>query len=294
MPLRVHCPSCQTLLDIADEHAGKSICCPKCREPVQVAALAESAQPIPDNSPPRKSAPVGLIIAAIVGGVLFLCCGAASLIGYLVVYPAYRAAADAAAKAQADQKAKTKPQADDGPVVWQPGNAERWQGLQQVLSQNPGVQLLQWESARWDRTQAYNDTKAMLVAHPDIDGVWTANDDMAMGAIQALKEAGLAGKVLVTGCDGIREMFDAVKEGLGAATIVNDGKYQAELGLAMALAAKQGKLDVASLPHKYRQFEIPAVNVNRENVDQVLHDYVENTPAYDLTNFFAKWSKAIP
>lgn len=173
-------------------------------------------------------------------------------------------------------------------------NAERWQGLQQVLSQNPGIQLLQWESAQWDRTQAYNDTKAMLVAHPDIDGVWTANDDMAMGAIQALKEAGLAGKVLVSGCDGIPEMFDAIKNGLAAATILNDGKYQAELGLAMALAAKEGKLDVASLPQKYRQFEIPAVNVNRENVNQVVHDYLENTPTYDLTDFFAKWSKAIP
>ena len=55
----------------------------------------------------------------------------------------------------------------------------------------------------------------MLVAHPDIDGIWTANDDMAMGAIQALKEAAIAGKVLVTGCDGIPEMFDAIKSGLG-------------------------------------------------------------------------------
>ena len=173
-------------------------------------------------------------------------------------------------------------------------NSERWQGLQQVLSQNPEIQLLQWESAQWDRTQAYNDTKTMLVAHPDIDGVWTANDDMAMGAIQALKEAGLAGKALVTGCDGIPEMLDAIKGGLAAATILNDGKYQAELGLAMALAAKEGKLDVGSLPHKYRQFEIPAVNVNRDNVNQVVHDYLENTPTYDLSNFFAHWSKAIP
>jgi len=173
-------------------------------------------------------------------------------------------------------------------------NAERWQGLQQVLSQNPGVKLVQWESALWDRTRAYNSTKEMLVAHPDIDGVWTANDDMAMGAIQALKEAGLAGKVLVTGCDGIPEIFDAIKSGLAAATIFNDGKYQAQLGLAMSLAAKQGKLDVKSLAHDRRQFEIPAVNVNRENVDQVKHDYIENTPTYDLSDFFAKWSKAIP
>jgi ribose transport system substrate-binding protein len=173
-------------------------------------------------------------------------------------------------------------------------NAERWQGLQQVLAKNPEVQLLQWESAQWDRSQAYKATKEMLVAHPDIDGVWTANDDMAMGAIQALKEASLAGKVLVTGCDGIPEMFDAIKGGLAAATILNDGKYQAQLGLAMTLAAKEGKLDVKSLPQKYRQFEIPAVNVNRENVAQVVHDYIESTPKYDLSNFFAQWSVAIP
>ena len=88
-------------------------------------------------------------------------------------------------------------------------------------------------------------------------------------------------------------MFDAIKAGLAAATILNDGKYQAQLGLAMSLAAKEGKLDVKSLPHKYRQFEIPAVNVNRENVNQVVHDYLEATPTYDLSDFFAQWSVAI-
>jgi ribose transport system substrate-binding protein len=172
-------------------------------------------------------------------------------------------------------------------------NSERWQGLQKVLTDNPGVQLLQWESAQWDRTKAYNATREMLVAHPDVDGVWTANDDMAMGAIQALKDVGLAGKVKVVGCDGIPEMFDAIKGGLAAATVFNDGKYQAQLCLAMALAAKQGKLDVASLPHKYRQFEIPAVDVSASNVSQVVHDYIDNTPTYDLSNFFSRWSVAL-
>jgi ribose transport system substrate-binding protein len=172
--------------------------------------------------------------------------------------------------------------------------AERFQGLQKAISEKSGVQLVQWVAADWDRTKAYNDTKAMLIAHPDIDGVWCANDDMAMGAIQALKEAGLAGKVLVTGTDGIRDMFDAIKSGLAAATVMNDAKYQAGLGLAMSLAAKEGKLDVASQPQKYRQFEIPAVNVNRQNVDQIVDEYITNTPNYDFTNFYARWSVAIP
>jgi hypothetical protein len=62
----------------------------------------------------------------------------------------------------------------------------------------------------------------------------------------------------------------------------------------MSLAAKEGKLDIQSLPHKYRHFEIPAVNVNRENVNQVAHDYLEATPTYDLSDFFAQWSLAVP
>jgi ribose transport system substrate-binding protein len=172
--------------------------------------------------------------------------------------------------------------------------AERFQGLQKALKENPGVELVQWVAGDWDRTKAYNLTREMLIAHPDIDGVWCANDDMAMGAIQALKEANLAGKVLVTGTDGIPELFDAIKAGTAAATVMNDAKYQTGLGLAMSLAAKQGKLDVAGQPQKYRQFEIPAVNVNKANVDQIVHDYIENTPAYDFSNFFAKWSVAIP
>ena len=172
--------------------------------------------------------------------------------------------------------------------------AERFQGLQKALSENPGVQLVQWVAGDGDRTKAYNQTREMLIAHPDIDGVWCANDDMAMGAIQALKEANLAGKVMVTGTDGIPEMFSAIKAGTAIATVMNDAKYQAGLGLAMSLAAKQGKLDVAAQPQKYRQFEIPAVNVNKANVDQIIHDYIDNTPDYDFTNFYARWSVAIP
>lgn len=172
--------------------------------------------------------------------------------------------------------------------------AERFQGLQKALKENPDVKLVQWVAGDWLRTKAYDQTREMLIAYPDIDGVWCANDDMAMGAIQALKESKLAGKVMVTGTDGIPELFDAIKEGTAVATVMNDAKYQASLGLAMSLAAKQGKLKVSTLPQKYRQFEIPAVNVNKANVDQIIHDYIDNTPNYDFSNFFEKWSVMIP
>jgi len=170
----------------------------------------------------------------------------------------------------------------------------RFQGLQDALKENPGVTLLQWESAEWDTTKAYNITKALLAAYPDVDGVWCANDNMGMGAIQALKEAGLAGKVLVTGTDGNPEAFDAIKAGYMTSTEFQDSRYQAQLGLSMCLDAKEGKLDVASLPTKYRSWLIPGVKVNRENVDEFVKEYIDKMPEYDLSDFFANWRGEAP
>lgn len=167
----------------------------------------------------------------------------------------------------------------------------RFKGLQKALAENPGVQLVQWESAEWDRTKGYNLTKAMLVAHPDIDGIWAANDTMAMGAISALKEIGKAGQIKVSGADGIPEIYDAIRQGYACSTVMHDAKYQAQLGLSMALAAKQGKLNVQALPPEKREFIIPGVEVTRENVDKVVNEFVKNTPKYDLSDFWARMVK---
>jgi ribose transport system substrate-binding protein len=167
----------------------------------------------------------------------------------------------------------------------------RFKGLQKALAENPGVELLQWEGGDWDRAKGYNLTKAMLVAHPNVDGVWAANDEMAMGAIQALKEAGKAGQIKVSGCDGIPEIYDAIRAGYASSTVMQDAKYQAQLGLSMALAAKQGKLNVQALPPAKRDFMIPGVQVTKDNLEQVVNEFVKNTPKYDLTDFWARMVK---
>lgn len=163
---------------------------------------------------------------------------------------------------------------------------DRFKGMQNAVKANPGVKLVAYEAADWDRSKAYEKTKNLLVANPDIEGVWAANDNMALGALEALRDAGLAGKVKVVGCDGVDEMFDAIKKGEAAATVYNDAKYQAGIGLSIALAAKNGKIDVASLPKKNRQFFAGAVNVNAANVDEILATYVNGTPKYDYSDYF--------
>ncbi|HTP59993.1 MAG TPA: sugar ABC transporter substrate-binding protein [Spirochaetia bacterium] len=204
----------------------------------------------------------------------------------------------AAGSFTADRLIKTLPNPGEGKILalaGLPGNAssaERWQGLQKVLTDNPGVQVLQPDAAPGDRAKAYDAVRALLASRHDVDGVWAENDETALGALQALKQAGLAGKVKVTGCGGDSEMLEAVTDRLAAATVILDQRYQAELSLAMALAAKQGKLDVASLPRKERMFEISGINVDTSNAAREL-EASRGARWYDLTSFFARWSVAL-
>ena len=69
------------------------------------------------------------------------------------------------------------------------------------------------EVANWDRTQGYNKMQSIIQANPEIDAVISGNDEMALGAIAALKEAGELEGVIVGGFDGSPDAVDAIKAG---------------------------------------------------------------------------------
>jgi ribose transport system substrate-binding protein len=171
---------------------------------------------------------------------------------------------------------------------------DRYKGLENILAKNPGIKLVASDTAEWDRTKAFEKMKSFLVANPDVGGVWAANDNMALGALEALRAAGLAGKVLVTGCDGISEMLDAIAAGEAAATVLNDSFWQGGMGLALALAAKTGKIDLKKTPKEKRQYFARAVEVSQDNVKEVIATYVKGTPKYDWNDLYAFYVRAMP
>ncbi len=91
--------------------------------------------------------------------------------------------------------------------------ATRSNGYETVLSQYPDLEQVASEVANWDRTEGHNKMQSMLQAHPDINGVISGNDEMALGAIAALKEAGKLDDVVVGGFDGSPDAVDAIKAG---------------------------------------------------------------------------------
>lgn len=87
-----------------------------------------------------------------------------------------------------------------------------------VIDQYPDLHLLQKETANWDRQMGKQKMELMLQAHPDITGIIAGNDEMALGAIQALKDQGKLAKVKVLGFDGNNDAAHAVLNGEMVAT----------------------------------------------------------------------------
>ncbi|MCR9088027.1 MAG: D-ribose ABC transporter substrate-binding protein [Rhodobacteraceae bacterium] len=98
--------------------------------------------------------------------------------------------------------------------------ATRSNGYQTVLGQYPGLVKVAEEVANWDRTQGYNKMQSIMQANPEIDAVISGNDEMALGAIAALKEAGRLDGVIVGGFDGSPDAVEAVRNGEMAYTVL--------------------------------------------------------------------------
>jgi erythritol transport system substrate-binding protein len=98
--------------------------------------------------------------------------------------------------------------------------ATRSNGYNTVLSQYPGLEKVAEEVANWDRTQGYNRMQSIMQANPEIDAVISGNDEMALGAIAALKEAGRLEGTIIGGFDGSPDAVDAIKAGEMAYTVL--------------------------------------------------------------------------
>jgi erythritol transport system substrate-binding protein len=91
--------------------------------------------------------------------------------------------------------------------------ATRSNGYDTVLSQYDDLKKVGSQVANWDRTQGHDKMQNLLQAHPDIVGVISGNDEMALGAIAALKEAGKLSAIKVGGFDGSPDAVAAIKAG---------------------------------------------------------------------------------
>lgn len=96
----------------------------------------------------------------------------------------------------------------------------RSNGFTTVISQYPDLVAVGKEVADWDRTKGHDKMQSLMQANPVINGVISGNDEMALGAIAALKEAGKLEGVVIGGFDGSPDAVEAVQAGELAYTVL--------------------------------------------------------------------------
>ena len=139
----------------------------------------------------------------------------------------------------------------------------RSSGYHDVIDQYPEMEMVAQQSANWSQTEAYSKMESILQANPDIKGVISGNDTMAMGASAALQAAGKS-DVIVVGFDGSNDVRDAIKAGQIAATVLQPAYQIAQLAVEQADAyLEKGSTD---LPEKQ---SIDCVLITKENADQL-------------------------
>ena len=160
----------------------------------------------------------------------------------------------------------------------------RFKGLQKALEENPGIELLDDQSGAWNPQKALTITESWLSKYKDIDGIWVANDGMALAVIQALKAKGLNGKVKVVGIDAIDDALTAIKDGDLVATVASNGWLQAGYGLAYAHAAYQGKIDPKSMGPEKTMIHTSGKLLTSENLAAYEDEFIKNKPVYDYND----------
>lgn len=138
---------------------------------------------------------------------------------------------------------------------------QRKQGAIKGFEDNGG-EIVAVEAANWDRQTAYDTALAILQANPDLQGIMCANDEMALGVVEALKAAGVKDQVKVVGIDFIEEAKTSISNGELDGSVVMSPYLFGKAGLILALKAVQGQTISADM------FWTPFALVNAANVDQ--------------------------
>lgn len=137
---------------------------------------------------------------------------------------------------------------------------ERRDGFLSVVKKTPGLKIIADQVGMWQREKAVQIMENLLQAHPKIDAVWCANDEMALGAVKAAKAAGRLDEMIITGLDGQKDAIKAVIDGEMGMTVRMPDNFPTALDVAVAVLTGQ--------PYKQETIQ-PIIVVTKKNAEQM-------------------------
>ena len=142
------------------------------------------------------------------------------------------------------------------------------QELQMLQKDNPGLKLVARQAADFDAGKAFNITTQLLAAHSDIDAIFNGNDDNAVGAIRAIRQAdrfepvGNPKHIVVIGIDGTEQALSDIRKGRMDATLSQNPLTMAKQSVAYVEAYLHGNKQAIPRHQFWPHFLITKANVD--------------------------------
>jgi ribose transport system substrate-binding protein len=165
-------------------------------------------------------------------------------------------------------------------VLGQETSRIKSEGFRSVIDQYPDMELLDSQPAEYDRATAMNVMENFLQKYPELNAVYAANDEMALGAIQAIKAANRLDEITVIGNDGTDDALNSIKDGEMTATNATPAFIQGYIGVDMAVRT----LDGENVPSKIVEKNFIITKEEVDNSEEILKG-VEPEQQYWLEQF---------
>lgn len=127
---------------------------------------------------------------------------------------------------------------------------ERTRGFREAIRESPGIEVVASQTANWERDQGFNVFQNILQAHPQVQALFSCNDLMALGAIEAIAAAGKTGTIRVVGYDYLADGRQAILSGAMDASVAQHPYEIGRLAVENAHRLIKGEKIPAEIPVK--------------------------------------------
>jgi ribose transport system substrate-binding protein len=140
---------------------------------------------------------------------------------------------------------------------------DRGQGFQEALDAASGVELVASQTANFDRDEGFTVAQNIFQANPDLAGLFAQNDEMALGAVEAAREAGTLEDLVIMGFDAIDDALAAIQDGDVEGTIAQQPEEMGRLSVEAAA-------DIAAGEQVEPETLIEVLLVTSDNVEEFI------------------------
>ena len=137
---------------------------------------------------------------------------------------------------------------------------QRLKGFHEIVDNESGIEVVVSQTANWERDQGFNVFQNILQSNPDVNALFSCNDMMALGAIEAIAAAGRTDEIVVIGFDAVNDARQAIRDGRMLGSVAQYPSEMGRLAVENAYRLIQGESIPDYLPVKIAL-------VNKANVD---------------------------